>query len=159
MITPTRGQVLVTEPLGELLFDRPHYARHGYDYWHQTPDRRLVVGGCRDATLELEYTDEDATTEPIQRELDGFAAQLAGGPVQVTHRWAGIWGTTPTCCRSWGPCLDTMASGSRRLLRPRQRARARRRRPRRAGDPRRPAPELDLLDPARLVGASGDPRC
>ena len=93
-ITPTRGQVIVTEPLERLLFERPHYARHGYDYWHQTPDRRLVMGGRRDAALELETTSEEATTDVIQRELDAFAAELAGQPVRVTHRWAGIWGTT-----------------------------------------------------------------
>jgi len=93
-ITPTRGQVIVTEPLERMLFGRPHYARHGYDYWHQTPDRRLVMGGRRDAALELETTSEEATTDVIQRELDAFAAELAGQPVRVTHRWAGIWGTT-----------------------------------------------------------------
>jgi glycine/D-amino acid oxidase-like deaminating enzyme len=93
-ITPTRGQVIVTEPLERLLFERPHYARHGYDYWHQTPDRRLVVGGRRDTALELETTSEEATTDVIQRELDAFAAELAGQRVRVTHRWAGIWGTT-----------------------------------------------------------------
>jgi gamma-glutamylputrescine oxidase len=93
-ITPRRGQVVVTEPLERLLYDRPHYARHGFDYWHQTPDRRLVVGGRRDAALELETTGEEATTEVIQRELEAFAADLGGQPVRVTHRWAGIWGTT-----------------------------------------------------------------
>ena len=103
VVTPTRGQVLVTKPLDDLLYDRPHYARDGYDYWHQTPDRRLVVGGRRDATLELEYTDEEITTDGIQRELDTFAAELAGGPVEVTHRWAGIWGSTADALPLVGP--------------------------------------------------------
>jgi gamma-glutamylputrescine oxidase len=94
-VTPTRGEVIATESLARVLYDRPHYARHGFDYWHQTPDRRLVVGGRRDAALELETTAEEATTEVIQRELDSFAAGLAGEPIRVTHRWAGIWGTTP----------------------------------------------------------------
>jgi gamma-glutamylputrescine oxidase len=69
-VTPTRGQVIATEPLGQLLYDRPHHARHGFDYWHQTPDRRLVVGGRRDAALELENTAEEETTDVIQRELE-----------------------------------------------------------------------------------------
>ena len=34
------------------LFPGPHYARHGYDYWQQLRDGRLVVGGRRDAALE-----------------------------------------------------------------------------------------------------------
>ena len=92
-IQPTRGQVLVTEALPRLRWPRPHYARHGYDYWQQLPDRRLVLGGRRDATLETEWTDEEVVTEPVQRALDAFLRELAGG-ARVTHRWAGIWGTT-----------------------------------------------------------------
>src|SRR6185437_8927548 len=41
VVVPRRGQMLVTEPLDELLFPRPHYARDGFDYWQQLPDRRL----------------------------------------------------------------------------------------------------------------------
>ena len=54
VVQPTRGQVIVTEPLDELLYDRPHYARHGFDYWQQLPDRRLVLGGRRDRDLDAE---------------------------------------------------------------------------------------------------------
>jgi gamma-glutamylputrescine oxidase len=92
-ITPTRGQVVVTEPLPELRWPRPHYARHGYDYWQQLPDRRLVLGGRRDAALEAEWTDDEHVTEPVQRALEDFLQQLAPG-ARITHRWAGIWGTT-----------------------------------------------------------------
>jgi gamma-glutamylputrescine oxidase len=151
-VTPTRGQVIVTEPLEPLLYDRPHYARHGFDYWHQTPDRRLVVGGRRDAALELETTDEEATTEVIQRELEAFAADLAGERVRVAHRWAGIWGTTQDALPLVGRVpghegvwaalgysghgnVVGLAAGdlvARAILGER-------------------SPELDLLDPARLL--------
>jgi glycine/D-amino acid oxidase-like deaminating enzyme len=94
-VVATRGQVLATEPLPDLRYARPHYARGGYDYWHQLADGRLVLGGFRDASAETEETDAMETTPLIQGLLDGFAAQLAGGAVEVTHRWAGIWGTTP----------------------------------------------------------------
>jgi gamma-glutamylputrescine oxidase len=93
-IKPTRGQVLVTDPLAELLFDRPHYARRGYDYWQQTPDRRLVIGGRRDAALEDEFTADEITTPLVQERLEAFARELVGDLPPVTHRWAGIWGTT-----------------------------------------------------------------
>jgi gamma-glutamylputrescine oxidase len=93
-VRPTRGQVLVTEPLPRLFFDCPLYARHGYDYWQQTPDRRLVIGGWRDADLAAEYTAEEKTTETIQTRIEGFAAEIVGRPPRVTHRWAGIFGTT-----------------------------------------------------------------
>jgi glycine/D-amino acid oxidase-like deaminating enzyme len=95
VVRPTRGQVLVTEPLGELLYGRPHYARDGYDYWHQLPDRRLVIGGQRDASLSTENTDVEATTTVIQSRLEHLVTQLVGAMPRVTGRWAGIWGTTP----------------------------------------------------------------
>jgi gamma-glutamylputrescine oxidase len=94
-VRATRGQVLATEPLRERLYDRPHYARAGYDYWHQSQDGRLVLGGKRDASPETEETDVAETTEPIQARLDAFLEQLVGYRPEVTDRWAGIWGTTP----------------------------------------------------------------
>jgi gamma-glutamylputrescine oxidase len=93
-IRPTRGQVLVTEPLPELLFERPHHARYGYDYWQQTPDRRLVIGGSRDAGLDDEWTDEERVTDIVQAGIESLAFDLIGRKLKVTHRWAGIWGTT-----------------------------------------------------------------
>jgi gamma-glutamylputrescine oxidase len=93
-VRSTRGQVLVTEPLPRLLFECPHYARHGYDYWQQTPDRRLVIGGWRDASLEAEFTAEEETTSLIQSRIEAFASEVVGRRPRVTHRWAGIFGTT-----------------------------------------------------------------
>jgi glycine/D-amino acid oxidase-like deaminating enzyme len=86
--------VLVTEPLQRLDYPRPHYARHGYDYWQQTPDRRLVLGGRRDTSLETEFTGEEGTTPTVQAALDAFAAELVGLAPTVEQRWSGIWGTT-----------------------------------------------------------------
>ena len=93
-IKPTRGQVLVTEPLERRLFPCPHYARHGYDYWQQTPEGRLVAGGSRDKALDHEYTSEEATTPIIQGHLEAFVAGLLGKEPRIEHRWAGIFGTT-----------------------------------------------------------------
>jgi glycine/D-amino acid oxidase-like deaminating enzyme len=87
--------VLATEPLPELRYDRPHYARGGYDYWQQLPDGRLVIGGNRDASLGTEDTDAEETTSLIQDRLEALVDQLVGGRPEVTDRWAGIWGTTP----------------------------------------------------------------
>jgi gamma-glutamylputrescine oxidase len=94
-VRATRGQVLATEPLRELRYDRPHYARGGYDYWQQLPDGRLVIGGNRDASLATEDTELEETTPLIQERLEGLVEQLAGYRPEVTERWAGIWGTTP----------------------------------------------------------------
>ena len=94
-VVATRGQVLVTEPLPERRYERPHYARGGYDYWHQLPDGRLVVGGNRDAAPAEEETDVLETTELVQSRIEALVEQLVGRRPHVTHRWAGIWGATP----------------------------------------------------------------
>jgi gamma-glutamylputrescine oxidase len=94
LIRPVRGQVLVTAPLRRDLFPCPHYARHGYDYWQQTPDRRLVVGGFRDKAPDLEQTAEEETTPLIQGYLERFVSDLTAEQPPITHRWAGIFGVT-----------------------------------------------------------------
>lgn len=93
-IRPVRGQVIATEPLSRVFFACPHYARHGFDYWQQTDDRRLILGGRRDTQIDHEFTDEEVITEPIQRELESFAAELIGDTPRITHRWAGLFGQT-----------------------------------------------------------------
>ena len=95
VVSPQRGQMLVTAPLSERLFERPHYARDGYDYWQQLPDGRLVVGGKRDVSFATEATAAEETTELIQGELEALVVQLVGELPPVTHRWAGVWGETP----------------------------------------------------------------
>src|SRR5262249_38080866 len=95
LIIPTRGQMLATEPIPEHWFERPHYGRRGFDYWHQRPDGSLLVGGFRDSELYTEFTAAAETTPGIQRALEVFVAELVGRPVAVTHRWAGIFGFVP----------------------------------------------------------------
>jgi glycine/D-amino acid oxidase-like deaminating enzyme len=94
LIWPTRGQVVASEPLDQVLYDRPHYARQGFDYWQQLPDGRILLGGFRDVSILDELTDVEETTPTIQASLESFLHELAGREVQVTHRWAGIFGLT-----------------------------------------------------------------
>ena len=101
-VRPVRNQVVVTEPLDELLFPLPHYARYGFDYWHQTPDGRLVVGGRRDGD-EAENTAEEALTPVIQERLEAFVGDLTGAAPAITHRWAGIFGSSPDGLPLVGP--------------------------------------------------------
>jgi gamma-glutamylputrescine oxidase len=93
-IWPARGQVLATEPLAERLFECPHYARHGFDYWQQLPDLRVVLGGFRDFSILSEMTDEETTTQVIQDALDAFLVEILGTMPRVERRWAGIFGLT-----------------------------------------------------------------
>lgn len=102
-VVPTRGQMVATEPLVDLLWERPHYARHGFDYWHQTPDGRLLAGGFRDVSLLTELTTAEVTTPVIQSALDAFVAGLVGRPVAITHRWAGLFGLVPDLLPVVGP--------------------------------------------------------
>jgi glycine/D-amino acid oxidase-like deaminating enzyme len=103
LIIPTRGQVIATEPLEERLFEIPHYGRHGFDYWHQTPDGRLVAGGFRDYSLQSEFTADEVTTEAIQEAIESFVEGLLGRRPAIEHRWAGIFGMVPDLMPVVGP--------------------------------------------------------
>jgi gamma-glutamylputrescine oxidase len=100
---PARGQVIATAPLPERLFECPHYARQGFDYWQQLADGRIVLGGFRDFSILTEMTDEETTTQPIQDALDAFLAELLGELPEITHRWAGIFGLTQDLLPLVGP--------------------------------------------------------
>ena len=151
-IVPTRGQVLVTEPLDREVFPAPHYARYGYDYWQQLPDRRLVIGGSRDAALGEESTTAEAVTPIVQGRLEAAVRRLTGGSPRVEHRWAGIWGTTadllplagrlPGRPRTWVAAGDSGHGNVLGFACGELVARAI------AGED---VPELELFDPARLL--------
>jgi gamma-glutamylputrescine oxidase len=92
LIVPTRGQVIATEPIEEMLFEVPHYGRHGFDYWHQRLDGRIVAGGFRDVSLDTEFTADEVTTPVVQDALERFVQEHVGRPLRVDYRWAGIFG-------------------------------------------------------------------
>ena len=92
LIVPTRGQVIATEPIEERWFEIPHYGRHGFDYWHQTSDGRVVAGGFRDVSLDTEFTADDEITPVVQAALDRFVLEHLGRPLRVDYRWSGIFG-------------------------------------------------------------------
>ena len=102
-VVPARAQVLATAPLAERHFECPVYTRHGYDYWQQTADGRVVIGGWRDTELEREFTRDDAPTPTIQRRIEDFLERLLGAAPAVTHRWAGLLGLTSDLLPLVGP--------------------------------------------------------
>lgn len=110
LVIPTRGQVIVTEPIPERWFETPHYGRHGFDYWHQTPEGRIVAGGFRDVRLDEEFTADETLTEPVQQALEAFVNGLVGRDLRIDHRWAGIFGMVMDFLPVVGP-----VSGSDRL--------------------------------------------
>jgi gamma-glutamylputrescine oxidase len=93
-VTQARNQVLATTPLPERYFEPAVYARSGYDYWQQTRDGRIVIGGWRDADLEGEYTASEDVTNVIQARIEAFLGRMLGSVPEITHRWAGLIGLT-----------------------------------------------------------------
>ena len=89
-VRPVRGQMLATAPTARV-FARPAYANRGYQYWRQTSDGRVLVGGWRDTALDAEVGEEERITDVIQKQLDAFLREHDINAV-VTHRWAGTMG-------------------------------------------------------------------
>ena len=93
-VRPVRAQVLATAPV-DPLYEWPVYASHGYLYWRQRPDGRLIVGGYRHLDPAAEVGYPLVLHAKIQGRLEELAGRIAGGPVEVTHRWAGTMGFSP----------------------------------------------------------------
>ena len=94
-VRTARLQMLATAPTDEITITRPVYARYGYEYWQQTPDRRLVLGGFRDAGGDAEWTDSDAPSQPVQKKLEMFLREHLHVRAPITHHWASPVGYTP----------------------------------------------------------------
>lgn len=105
-VRPARAQMLATAPLPQRVFDCAVYARYGFDYWQQTEEGRVVIGGWRDANLAAEFTRSEETTPEIQSMIEEFLARLFGRVPPVTHRWAGLLGFTPDALPIAGPLPD-----------------------------------------------------
>ena len=112
LIVPTRGQVIATEPIEEMLFEIPHYGRHGFDYWHQRLDGRIVAGGFRDVSLDTEFTDEEMTTPVVQGALERSSRSTSAARCASTTAGPGSSAWSSTSCRSSGASPATSASGS-----------------------------------------------
>jgi glycine/D-amino acid oxidase-like deaminating enzyme len=94
-IRPTRGQVLSTRPVSRTVAPFPVYANDGFQYWRQTPDGRLVLGGWRDLDMVAEVGTAEELNPEIQAVLTNVAQGLTGGEAQIERRWSGIMGFTP----------------------------------------------------------------
>lgn len=92
LIAPRRGQMLATEPLSVRLDPRPVYSNYGYQYWRQTPDGRLVIGGWRNTAFDDEVGFDTDTTEPIQSAIEAGLRDLVPEGARVEYRWAGTMG-------------------------------------------------------------------
>ncbi len=99
-IVPIRGQVVSFVPiapvfsvgLGAAITDTG-------EYWQQTPDGTIVLGGCRSVhPTRDEDTLEDAVTGDVQGALETVLPRLfpsLAGQLQVARRWSGPMAFTP----------------------------------------------------------------
>ncbi|MCA9834475.1 MAG: FAD-binding oxidoreductase [Thermomicrobiales bacterium] len=99
VIVPTRGQILAYEPR-EPIFTTATGAdiTPTGEYWQQTPDGSIVIGGCRaDApNKDSGVTDMTATPDVIAK-IEGVLPRLFPNlsDLQVARRWAGLMAFTP----------------------------------------------------------------
>ncbi|HYP52931.1 MAG TPA: FAD-binding oxidoreductase [Pyrinomonadaceae bacterium] len=94
LVAPHRGQILLTAPLASRVVDCMVYAHHGYIYFRQLRDGRLLLGGWRHEFAEREVGYADETTDEVQSSLERFLLkyfpETEGVPVEA--RWAGSMG-------------------------------------------------------------------
>jgi glycine/D-amino acid oxidase-like deaminating enzyme len=99
ILTPVRGQALATTAL-------PPAFRCGMiaqvtpteEYWQQTPDGVIMLGGCRAVRPDRDIgTDDSTPSTDVQTALDRVLPWLFPSlpPLQITHRWAGLMAFTP----------------------------------------------------------------
>lgn len=91
-IDPVRGQMLTTAPLPRL-FPYPIYADHGYDYWRQDRQGRIILGGWRNLDPDGEVGFDEILNPSIQQNMTRFLQMFPSlTELEVTHRWSGIMG-------------------------------------------------------------------
>lgn len=95
LATPTRGQMLATRCPPDVRLLMSYYANHGYEYFRQTREGAIVVGGWRKRHADAEVGYEDRTTEPVQQGLEQFARHMLGDNFDITARWSGTMGFSP----------------------------------------------------------------
>lgn len=87
-VRTARLQMLATEPTKERVVPCPMYYREGYEYWQQTADGRIAIGGFRDKAGDSEWTHDATPTDGVQRMLEEFLRNKLGVQAPISHRWA-----------------------------------------------------------------------
>jgi glycine/D-amino acid oxidase-like deaminating enzyme len=99
VVTPVRGQVLAYSPSAPVFQTGIGAALTVTgEYWQQTPDGTIVIGGCRAAASGRDVgVWEPVATPEVQQVIEGVLPQLfpALTGLEVAHRWAGLMAFTP----------------------------------------------------------------
>jgi gamma-glutamylputrescine oxidase len=95
LITPARGQVLLTSPIANLPWNGTFHYDEGF-YYFRNLGNRVLLGGARNKAFEEERTTSLSTSITIQKELERFLREVIL-PYQkeaytIEMRWSGIMG-------------------------------------------------------------------
>ncbi|QKG54258.1 NAD(P)/FAD-dependent oxidoreductase [Hymenobacter sp. BRD67] len=108
-VTPGRGQVLVTEPLPDVALPGTFHYDHGYAYFRQLPDHRILLGGGRNLDFATEATTAPGLTAPVQQYLENLLHEVIvpGRRPRIDYRWSGVMGFGPALA----PLIDWVRPG------------------------------------------------
>ncbi len=97
LVTPHRGQIFVTAPLSQRILARPVYTHHGYIYFRQLADYRLLLGGWRHEFAAAEEGYADMITDEVQNRLREFLRRYfpEAKDVTIDASWSGTMGFSP----------------------------------------------------------------
>jgi glycine/D-amino acid oxidase-like deaminating enzyme len=99
LITPVRGQVLAYAPIPPIFSTSMSAAiTPTGEYWQQTVDGTIVLGGCRAVAPEYDVGVRVSLPTPgVQAALEGILPRLFPDltGLRVEHRWAGLMAFTP----------------------------------------------------------------
>lgn len=93
-VRTARLQMIATEPTTEVRIPRPVYRRYGFEYYQQTPDGRVALGGFRDLAGASEWTADGRPGDAVQQRLERYLRERVGVRAAITHRWAAPVGFT-----------------------------------------------------------------
>lgn len=90
-IIPARGQILLTEPIGNLKLKGTFHYDEGFYYFRNLGDR-ILLGGGRNQDFKTEETTDFETTEFLQDHLENFLREviILNDNVKISLRWSGI---------------------------------------------------------------------
>ncbi len=114
VVTPRRGQMIAYRPGSGFALNASYYANRGSEYFRQTWDGTLVIGGCRTYHVALEVGFEDRLTPWVQGDIERFARSIFGtqmDAMQIIARWSGTMGFSPDGLPLVGPVSASMPSG------------------------------------------------
>jgi gamma-glutamylputrescine oxidase len=108
-VAPGRGQVLVTEPLREVQLTGTFHYDHGYAYFRQLPDHRILLGGGRNLDFGAEATTVPGLTPAVQHYLENLLREVIVPSRQprIDFRWSGVMGFGPALA----PIIDWVRPG------------------------------------------------